>query len=89
MFVKIGARVLDLWFGKWFSPSSPKTSFSLYIPILAVGFSRDHGENYVIFGSHIGEGDKKQRLHWTALQAEERKEKQNDISIKKVWMLMH
>ena len=27
------------------------------IPILAVGFSRDRGENYVIFGSHIGVGD--------------------------------
>ena len=25
--------------------------------ILAVGFSHDLGENYIIFGSHIGEGD--------------------------------
>ena len=37
----------------------------------------------MIFGSHIGEGDNKQRLHGTALQAEERKEKQNHISVSK------
>ena len=54
---------------------------SWYVAILAVGFSRDRGENYVIFGSHIGDGDNKQRLHGTALQAEERKAKQNDISV--------
>ena len=38
--------------------------------ILAVGFSRD-----------VGEGDKKEQLHWTTMEAEERKEKQNNISI--------
>ena len=31
--------------------------------ILAVGFSRDRGENYAIFDTHIGAGDNKQRLH--------------------------
>ena len=33
------------------------------------------------FGSHIGDGDNTQRLHGTTLQVEERKEKQNDISV--------
>ena len=53
--------------------------------ILAVGFSRDRGEDYVPFGSHIGRGGgrggNKQRLHGTTLQAEERKENQNDRSV--------
>ena len=31
--------------------------------ILAVGLLRACGENYIIFGSHIGERDNKQRLH--------------------------
>ena len=31
--------------------------------ILAVGFLHACGENYIIFGSHIGERDNKQRLH--------------------------
>ena len=52
---------------------------------LAVGFSRDLGKNYVIFGSHIGEEDNKQQLYGTALQAEERKEKQNDISVSRMF----
>ena len=44
-------------------------------------FSRDRGKNYVIFGTQIGEGDNKQQLHGITLRAEERKEKQNDISV--------
>ena len=31
--------------------------------ILAVGLLHACGENYIIFGSHIGERDNKQRLH--------------------------
>ena len=49
--------------------------------ILAVGFSHDLGENYIIFGSHIGEGDNKHGIHGAALQAEERKGKVNNISV--------
>ena len=32
-------------------------SFACRFTILAVGFSRDCSENYVIFGSHLGAGD--------------------------------
>ena len=46
--------------------------------ILAVGFSRDRGENYAIFGTHIGAGDNKQRLH---CKQKREKKKQNDISV--------
>ena len=42
---------------------------------------RDCGENYIIFGSHIGEGDNKQQLHYTGLLCKMKREKWHDISV--------
>ena len=36
---------------------------------------RDCGENYIIFGSHIGKGDNKQQLHYTGLLCKMKREK--------------
>ena len=48
--------------------------------IPAVGLLCDCGENYIIFGSHIGEGDNKQQLHYTGLLCKMKREKKSKMT---------
>ena len=56
----------------WFhTESCEEHYYFIIIPhyfILAVGFSRDRGKNYVIFGSLIGAGDNSVSNHKQALR---------------------